>query len=104
MKAAFTRRLEALEKRLMPAPECDRPGRETEFSRSLLERLEAGRRRVAEARERRGLPPSVEVEPSDAPTGRRTMVEILHAGRHRSAVAHPALVEACRSPSSPVSD
>ena len=103
MNVAFTRRLEALEKRLLPAQECDRPARETEFSWSLLERLEAGRRRVAEARERRGLPPSVEVEPCDAQTERRTMVEILHAGRHRSAVAHQALVEARRSPSAPVS-
>src|ERR1017187_7682200 len=45
MKASFTRRLEALEKRLVPAQECDRPGCETEFSRSLLERLEAGDRK-----------------------------------------------------------
>jgi hypothetical protein len=56
MNAAFTRRLEALEKRLLPTQDCDRPARETESSVSLLERLEAGRRRVAEARGRRGLP------------------------------------------------
>src|ERR1700693_1485693 len=97
MKAAFTRRLEALEKRLLPAPACDRPAQETEFSRSLVERLEAGRR-VAEARERRGLPPSVEAEPCDAATGSPTIVEILHAGRHRSALAHQALAEAPTRP------
>jgi hypothetical protein len=90
MKAAFTRRLEALEKRLL-APECDRSAQETEFSRRLLERLEAGRRRVAEARERRGLPPTAEAEPCDAATGSRTIIEILHAGRYRSALAHQAL-------------
>ena len=90
MKAAFTRRLEALEKRLL-APECDRSAQETEFSWRLLERLEAGRRRVAEARGRRGLSPSVEAEPCDVATGSRTIVEILHAGRHRSALAHQAL-------------
>src|ERR1035441_970611 len=84
MKASFTRRLEALEKRLVPAQECDRPGCETEFSRSCPRRLAAGRRRVAEARGRRGLPPSVAVEPCDGQTGRPTIVEILHAGRHRS--------------------
>jgi hypothetical protein len=99
MNAAFTRRLEALEKRLLPTQDCDRPARETESSVSLLERLEAGRRRVAEARGRRGLPPSVEVEPCDAQVGRRTIVEILHAGRHRSAVAHQESVEARRLPS-----
>jgi hypothetical protein len=47
MNAAFTRRLEALEKRLLPTQDCNRPARETESSVSLLERLEAGRRRVA---------------------------------------------------------
>ena len=98
MKAAFTRRLEALEKRLIPAPACDRPTQETEFSRRLVERLEAGRRRVAEARERRGLPLSVEAEPCDAATGSPTIVEILHAGRHRSALAHQALAEAPTRP------
>jgi hypothetical protein len=96
MKAVIKRRLDALEKK------CE--GRDTEFSRNLLERLEAGRRRVAAARERRGLPPSVEVEPCDIQTEGRTIVEILHAGRQRSAAAHQALVEARRSPSSLVSD
>src|ERR1700693_5163008 len=98
MKAAFTRRLEALKKRLIPAPECDRPTQETEFSRRLVESLEAGRRGVAEARERRGLPLSVEAEPCDAATGSPTIVEILHAGRHRSALAHQALAEAPTRP------
>ena len=88
MNAAFMRGLEALEKKLLPAPEYDGDARETAFARSLLQRLEAGRRRVAQARERRGLPPSVEVEPCDGQTECRTIVEILHAGRERSAMAH----------------
>jgi len=96
INAEFTRRLETLEKRLLLAQNCDRPARNTESSVSLLGRLEAGRRRVAEARERRRLPPSVEVEPCDAQTERQTIVEILHAGRHRSAVAYQELVEARR--------
>ena len=97
MNVVFTRRLDALEKRFFPAPECEQP-RETKLSRSLLGRLEAGRRRVAESHERRGLPASVEVEPCNAQIGCRTIVEILHAGRHRSALAHQALVEASRPP------
>ena len=96
MKAAFTRRLEALEKRLL-APEGDRSAQETEFSRRLRERLEAGRRRVA-ARERRGLPPTAEAETCDAPTGSGTIIEILHAGRYRSALAHQALAAAPTRP------
>jgi len=100
MKGAFTRRLEALEKRLIPAQRCDGPVRETEFSRRLLERLEAGQRRVGEGRERRGLPPTVDAVPCDGQTAQRMIVEVLHAGRDRSALDHRALMEARRSPSS----
>ena len=69
MNAAFTRRLEALEKRLLPTQDCNRPARETESSVSLLERLEAGRRRVAEARGPPRVAASAEVEPRDAQAG-----------------------------------
>ena len=96
MNAAFMRRLEVLEKRLISIKLGEQPARETELARSLLERLESGRRRVAEARERRALPPWVEVEPGDTKTEHRTIVEILHAGRQRCAVAHQVLVEARR--------
>jgi hypothetical protein len=95
-KAAFTRRLEALEKTLIAAQKCEGSARDREFSRVLLERLAAGMRRVAEARERGGLAPSVEVEPYDVKTEGRTIVEILHAGRERSAMARQALGEAAR--------
>jgi len=73
---AVTRRLRRLEDRFGPAIE-------TEFSRRLHERMEAGRRRVAAVRERGELEPCAEVRPRDVQSGRQTIVEILQSARRR---------------------
>jgi hypothetical protein len=70
------RRLRRLEDRFGPAME-------TEFSRRLRERIEAGRRRVAEARERGELEPCAEVRPDDVQNGRQTIAEFLQSARRR---------------------
>ena len=77
------------------------PPQETEFDRHLRERLEAGRRRVAESRMKLGLPPLPEYT-DNAPNRHRTIVEILNSGRQRNALAHRALTEARIAPSEPI--
>jgi hypothetical protein len=73
----IVRRLRKLEDRFGLAPE-------TEFDRQLRERIEAGRRRVAEARERGELSgPIYEDEEKEDLTGLSVM-EILHRGRARA--------------------
>jgi hypothetical protein len=79
------RRLDRVEAQIGPAEE-------TETSRSLRRRLEAGRRRVAEWRAREGLPPLAEGT-GDVPNPRRTIVEILNRGRQRNALTRQALAE-----------
>src|SRR5260370_19605781 len=85
-------RLSKLEARMGPV-------NQTESSRQLLERLEAGRRRVAQMRERYGLPPR-EVWPVIGRRRNLTIIEILHRGRAQNAFAHQALVEGHHEPSS----
>jgi hypothetical protein len=79
----IVRRLEGLEKRLLPAPE-------TEFLRLLRLRLEAGRQRVQAERERRGESEPVDLlppEPADACKGMtpfQIIIYKLHRGRERN--------------------
>ena len=83
MKRTFRKRLEALEERFKAAGEQDPHGDQTECSRSLQERVERGRRRIAAWRERQGMPTLWEGEPWEAGG---TLVEVLQAGRERSAM------------------
>ena len=78
------RRLDRVEAQIGPAEE-------TETSRSLRRRLEAGRRRVAEWRAQEGLPHPA--EGTGVPNRRRTIVEILNRGRQRNALTRQALAE-----------
>ena len=75
--------MNTISRRLRKLEDILGPPIETEFSRLLRERLEAGRRRVAELR---GEP--VEVRRHEhlahAPTGIQTIVEILQSGRRRA--------------------
>ncbi len=73
---SLIRRIEKLEQHLLPAPE-------TAFSRRLLARLEAGRRRVALARGE--TIPTAVPPPETSPSPRLVdRVAILHRGRERA--------------------
>jgi hypothetical protein len=74
---------------------------ETESCRRLRQRLEAGRRRVAEWREREGLPLLAEGT-GDAPNRGRTIVEILNSGRQRNALTRGVLMETRGASSAPI--
>jgi ribosomal protein S15P/S13E len=78
---SMARRIQKMEDRFMPTPQ-------TESSRQLIERIEAGRRRVREYYEAHGLS-----EPSDegllprkvhTSEGILRIIDILHEGRERS--------------------
>ena len=72
---ALTNRVRKLEARMgMP--------KETESSRSLFDRLEAGRRRV-QTRENDGQGPTEVVGPDSAEARHQTIEEILNSGRDR---------------------
>jgi hypothetical protein len=83
MKSIF-RRIEALEKRLMPQPLTAR-------DRELLGRIEAGRERVRKMREKEGLPPDPDwgLPPKRIHTshGVQLIIDILHEGRERAAAS-----------------
>jgi hypothetical protein len=71
------RRLDRLEERLAPRAE-------TEFAKSLLEKIEAGRRRVAEARESGLLPPPAPDDDQQAEFWRKRLVQAtVEAERRR---------------------
>jgi hypothetical protein len=81
------KRLSKLEDRMGPA-------NQTVSHRQLLERLEAGRRRISQMRERHGLPPR-EALHLDGRGRRPTIIGILHCGRAQNALARPAPAEHC---------
>src|SRR5260370_37982086 len=59
----FSRQLGRLDKQLRRMEDLLAPPKQSEFSRRLLERIEAGKRRAAEYREREGLGPPPEPAP-----------------------------------------
>jgi hypothetical protein len=82
MKSIF-RRIEALEKRLLPRSLTGR-------DRELLERLERGKERVRKMREEEGLPPDSDwgLPPKMIHTspGAQLITDILNEGRQRAAL------------------
>jgi hypothetical protein len=80
---SIVRRIEVLEKRLMPRPLTAR-------DRELLARIEAGRERVRKMREEEGLPPDPDwgLPPKRIHTshGSQLLMDILHEGRERAAL------------------
>ncbi len=74
------RRLRRLEERFGPPVE-------TEFTRRLRERIEAGRRRVAKWREHEGSPVSDQHRENIAGL---SVIEILHRGRAKAQQHRPA--------------
>ena len=97
---SIVRRIEALEKRLMPRSPTAR-------DRELLERfeqLEAGRERVRKMREQQGLPvdPDWGLPPFRIHTshGIQRQMDILHEGRERAALRYER-DKNLRRPSSP---
>ena len=80
---SIVRRIEVLEKRLMPRPLTAR-------DRELLARMEDGRERVRKMREKEGLPPDPDwgLPPKRIHTsnGFQLHIDILNEGRERSAL------------------
>ena len=80
---SIVRRIEALEKRLMPRPLTAR-------DRELLARIEEGRERVRKMREKEGLPPDPDwgLPPTRIHTshGIQLYLDILDEGRERAAL------------------
>jgi hypothetical protein len=80
---SIVRRIEALEKRLMPRPLTAR-------DRELLARIEEGRERVRKMREKEGLPPDPDwgLPPKRIHTrhGIQLYLDILDEGRERAAL------------------
>jgi hypothetical protein len=72
---AIARRLCRLEERFGPAVE-------SQFTRELRERIEAGRRRVAEWRKRDGLAPLTELTQHVAQNGYQSLAERITAARY----------------------
>ena len=80
---SIVRRIEALEKRLMPAPE-------TASTRELLVRIEQGRERVRKMREKDGLPPHENWVPKKIHTsqGIRRLMDMINEGRDLVRIEH----------------
>jgi len=76
---SIARRIQRLEERFLPEPE-------TEFSRRLRARMEAGRRRLQEARGQ-SVTDEVPLPEMNAPMENRprTMIHLLNSGRERAA-------------------
>ena len=78
---SIVRRIEGLEKRLLPRPLTTR-------DRVLLARIAAGRERVRKMREEQGLPPDPDwmLPPKKIHTshGGQLMIDILNEGRQRA--------------------